>query len=275
MSDRDPTEELAELVAGFRTHLAWHARAGTHAAPGGASPAPQPVTPAAAAPAAPDAAAPAAPPVAAPAAQSPEVDPATAPRAARPTLAEVREHLGDCQRCKLAGRRKNIVFGVGDPRAALMFVGEAPGAEEDRRGEPFVGRAGQLLDKMIAAMGWTRESVYIANVLKCRPPGNRNPERDEVEACQPFLARQIDVIAPRVIVTLGKPAAHLLLDTNAPISALRGRFQSYRGITVMPTFHPAYLLRSPERKRDTWNDLKKVIAELARLGIDTPHPPKS
>ncbi len=248
MSERDPAEELAELVSGFRAHLEWQARAGASVAPAGASPAP-------ARPTAVDAA------------------PAEAPRS-RTSLDDVRADLGDCQRCKLAPRRNKIVFGVGDPRAALMFVGEAPGAEEDRRGEPFVGRAGQLLDKMIEAMGWSRDSVYIANVLKCRPPGNRNPEADEVAACEPFLARQIDAIAPRIIVTLGKPAAHLLLHTTAPISALRGRWQSYRNFRVMPTFHPAFLLRSPERKRDTWADLKQVIAELERLGIATPRAPK-
>jgi len=257
-SERDPAEELAELVSGFRVHLEWQARAGASAVPAGASPAP-------------------------PAAAGIDVaqvdadsalDPSDDAARARPTLEQVRADLGDCKRCKLAPVRKNIVFGVGDPRAALMFVGEAPGAEEDRRGEPFVGRAGQLLDKMIEAMGWTRDAVYIANVLKCRPPGNRNPQPDEVAACEPFLARQIDAIAPRVIVTLGKPAAHLLLHTTAPISALRGRWQSYRNFRVMPTFHPAFLLRSPERKRDTWADLKQVIAELARLGVATPRPAK-
>jgi DNA polymerase len=189
-------------------------------------------------------------------------------------LAQVRELLGDCQRCKLAGRRQNIVFGVGSESAPLMFVGEAPGAEEDRRGEPFVGRAGELLDKMIAAMGWTRDTVYIANVLKCRPPGNRDPEPDEVSECEPFLALQIEAIKPRLIVTLGKPAAHLLLKTRAPISALRGRFQDFRGIPVMPTFHPAFLLRQPQRKRDTWADLKQVIGALERLGISPPNPSK-
>ncbi|WP_233104112.1 uracil-DNA glycosylase [Haliangium ochraceum] len=187
----------------------------------------------------------------------------------------MRATLGDCQRCKLASGRENIVFGVGDPRAALMFVGEAPGFHEDRRGEPFVGNAGELLDKMIAAMGWTRDTVYIANVLKCRPPNNRDPQPDEIAACQPFLAEQIDAVAPRILVTLGRPAAHLLLQTTAPMSALRGRFQEYRGVRVMPTFHPAFLLRRPERKRDTWNDLKLVIAELERLGVDSPRPSKS
>ncbi len=203
-----------------------------------------------------------------------EADPEPAARADR--LAEVRAELGDCQRCKLARTRRNIVFGVGDPEAALMFVGEGPGANEDRVGEPFVGNAGQLLDKMIEAMGWTRQAVYIANVVKCRPPQNRTPEEDEISACRPFLHRQIEVIGPRVIVALGRPASQLLLETKAPISALRGRFQRYRsGVAVMPTFHPAYLLRTPARKRDTWNDLKLVIAELERLGVRSPRPPKT
>ena len=196
-------------------------------------------------------------------------------RSARPTtLAQVRADLGDCQRCKLSRSRKNIVFGVGDPNAVLFFVGEAPGAREDEMGEPFVGPAGQLLDRMIAAMGWSRDTVYIANVLKCRPPGNRDPQPDEIAACRPFLARQIDAVKPRIIVTLGRPAAHLVLDTSAPIHALRGRFQSYEGIRVMPTFHPAYMLRHPEHKRETWHDLKQVIGELDRLGIRSPQPPK-
>ena len=148
-----------------------------------------------------------------------------------------------------------------------MFVGEAPGEQEDRRGEPFVGPAGELLDKMIDAMGWTREAVYIANTVKCRPPGNRDPEADELAACKPFLDAQLDSVAPRIIVALGRPAAQQLLDTNAPISKLRGKFHDRRGVLVMPTFHPAYLLRSPERKRDTWDDLKLVMAELARIGV--------
>jgi DNA polymerase len=185
-------------------------------------------------------------------------------------LEAVRSALGDCQRCKLAGTRKNIVFGVGSAQAPLLFVGEAPGAEEDRRGQPFVGKAGQLLDKMIAAIGWSRETVYICNVLKCRPPQNRDPQPDEVAACEPFLYRQIEAVSPRLIVTLGKPAAQLLLQSSAPIGALRGRFHEWRGIKVMPTFHPAFLLRSPERKRDAWNDLKLVMTELERLAIRAP-----
>jgi len=180
----------------------------------------------------------------------------------RPSLAQVREELGDCTRCKLHASRKNIVFGVGDPNARLMFIGEAPGADEDRLGEPFVGKAGQLLDKMIVAMGWTRDSVYIANTLKCRPPDNRDPEPDETEACQPFLFQQIEAIDPEVIVTLGRPAAQLLLQTGAPISKLRGRWHELRGRMVMPTFHPAYLLRSPDKKREAWSDLQQVMAKM-------------
>lgn len=190
------------------------------------------------------------------------------------SLAVVREDLGECTRCKLSSTRTHIVFGVGAPTAPLLFIGEAPGAEEDRRGEPFVGAAGQLLDRMIAAMGWSRDTVYIANVLKCRPPGNRDPETDEVAACLPFLHRQIQALAPRMIVTLGRPAAQALLQTDAPISALRGRFREFRGIPVMPTFHPAFLLRSPDRKRDAWSDLKQVIDELDRLGVRSPHAPR-
>lgn len=148
-----------------------------------------------------------------------------------------------------------------------MFVGEAPGEQEDKRGEPFVGPAGELLDKMIEAMGWSRKSVYIANTTKCRPPGNRDPQPDELEQCIPFLQAQIASIGPRVIVTLGKPAANQVLGTDAPISALRGTFHERYGAKVMPTFHPAYLLRDPNKKREVWSDLKVVMAELERLGI--------
>ncbi len=155
--------------------------------------------------------------------------------------------------------RSQVVFGVGNPRARLMFVGEAPGADEDEQGEPFVGRAGQLLTKIIQSIGLERADVYIANVIKCRPPGNRNPEPDEVAKCQPFLFRQIDTIRPRVIVALGTFAAQTLLGTDVPISRLRGRVHPFRhGASLIPTFHPAYLLRSPERKRDVWEDMKKV-----------------
>jgi DNA polymerase len=181
------------------------------------------------------------------------------------TLEALREEIGDCTRCPLhALGRRQVVFGVGNANADLMFVGEAPGADEDAQGEPFVGRAGQLLTKIIEAMGYARSDVYIANVLKCRPPGNRNPEPIEVDTCQPFLFRQIDVVRPRVVVALGTFAAHALLGTDAPISRLRGRVHDFRGGSkLVPTFHPAFLLRSPDRKRDVWEDMKKVRALLA------------
>jgi DNA polymerase len=198
----------------------------------------------------------------------------------RRTLPQIRAELGECTRCKLHSTRRSIVFGVGAPDTPLMFVGEAPGEQEDRRGEPFVGPAGQLLDKMIEAMGWTRAAVYIANTTKCRPPGNRNPQPDELAQCMPFLHAQIAAIAPRIIVALGRPAANQLLGTDAPISALRGRFHDYAlpsggvRLKIMPTFHPAYLLRDPSKKRTAWEDLKLVMAELDRLGIAPPAAPR-
>jgi len=180
------------------------------------------------------------------------------------SLLAIRTEIGpDCRRCKLHGLgRRQVVFGVGHPAARLMFVGEAPGEGEDRQGEPFVGRAGQLLTKIIEAIGLHREQVYIANVIKCRPPGNRNPEPDEVASCEPFLFRQIETIGPRVIVPLGKFAAQCLLKTAEPITRLRGRVYEYRGASLIPTFHPAYLLRNPSAKRDVWEDMKKVRAIL-------------
>lgn len=178
-------------------------------------------------------------------------------------LAAIREDLGDCARCKLHGLgRQKIVYGVGNPSADLLFVGEAPGADEDIQGEPFVGRAGQLLTKIIEAMGFRREDVYIANLIKCRPPSNRNPEPDEVMQCEPFLLRQIDVIKPKVIVALGKFAAQALLRTTDPITRLRGREFKYRDAILMPTYHPAYLLRTPSAKREVWEDMKRVSAIL-------------
>jgi len=180
------------------------------------------------------------------------------------TLEDIKTDIGPaCTRCKLCTLgRSQIVFGVGNPKARLMFVGEAPGEDEDKKGEPFVGRAGQLLTKIIEAIGLTREQVYIANVLKCRPPANRNPEADEVAQCEPFLFRQIDVIQPKVIVPLGKFAAQSLLRTMDPITRLRGRSFDFRGATLIPTFHPAYLLRNPSAKREVWEDMKKVRAIL-------------
>jgi DNA polymerase len=188
-------------------------------------------------------------------------------------LSAIRDDLGECTRCKLHTQgRRQIVFGVGNPSADLMFVGEAPGADEDAQGIPFVGRAGQLLTKMIEAMGFKRDDVYIANVLKCRPPGNRNPEPDEIATCQPFLFRQIASIEPKVIIALGAFAAKTLLETQDPISRLRGRVYEFRGAKLIPTFHPSFLLRSPGFKRDAWEDLKKA---LALLGRDLPAPSHS
>jgi uracil-DNA glycosylase family 4 len=178
-------------------------------------------------------------------------------------LASIREDIGECTRCKLCSLgRKQVVFGVGNPHADLMFVGEAPGRDEDIQGIPFVGRAGQKLTQIIEAIGLTRDDVYIANVIKCRPPENRNPEPDEVEKCEPFLFRQIDLIKPKVIVALGTFAARSLLKTDAPISRLRGRVYDYRGAQLIPTFHPAYLLRNPSCRREVWEDMKKARALL-------------
>ena len=258
----DPAE-LVDLTRALRAQLQRHVAAGTWAAPGGATARPAHV----------------------PVAIEPEVmRPAAAMHPAaiesepgsslRRSLPQIRADLGDCTRCKLHTTRKSIVFGVGDPLAPLMFVGEAPGEQEDKRGEPFVGPAGELLDKMIEAMGWSRSTVYIANTTKCRPPGNRNPEPDELAKCMPFLNAQIEAIGPRIIVAMGRPASNQLLERDAPISSLRGRFHDRRGIKVMPTFHPAYLLREPDRKRDAWSDLKLVMAELARLGITPPGTPR-
>ena len=184
------------------------------------------------------------------------------------SLGQIRDDIGDCTRCRLAKQgRKQIVFGVGNPRADLMFIGEAPGADEDEKGEPFVGRAGQLLTNMIKAMGLTREEVYIANIIKCRPPGNRTPERDECETCSPFLMRQIETVAPKAIVALGAVAAKTLLAINAPMSELRGRWYDFRGTKLAVTYHPAFLLRDPRQKKETWKDLQMVMKEL---GLKSP-----
>lgn len=182
------------------------------------------------------------------------------------TLKEIRDELGDCRRCPLHKSRTNIVFGEGNPRARLMFVGEGPGEEEDQQGEPFVGKAGQLLTRMIRAIELERSEVYIANIIKCRPPGNRNPLPLEIETCSPFLIMQIESIRPDIICALGKFAAQTLLQTNAPISALRGRFHEFRGILLMPTFHPAYLLRYPQSKRQAWEDLQAIQTEYRKRG---------
>ena len=207
----------------------------------------------------------------------PQAAPAAAPSsAAVPTPAAtlpddldgIRLALGDCHRCKLSGLgRSTIVFGEGDPNADLLFAGEGPGYHEDQQGRPFVGQAGELLDRMIGAMGLRRQDVYICNVVKCRPPGNRDPEPDEVLACQPFLRAQIRSVRPRAVVALGRFAAQCLLETNTPLGRLRGRFHDYLGVPLMPTFHPAYLLRTPEDKRIVWEDLQKV---MDLLGLERP-----
>lgn len=195
--------------------------------------------------------------------QNPRDDAATALVAAEQRLRALRqEEIGDCTRCKLCSGRANIVFGVGSPRAEVAFVGEAPGADEDAQGEPFVGRAGRLLTRMIEAMGMRRQDVYICNVIKCRPPGNRDPEPEEVASCEPFLKQQLAIVQPKIIVALGRYACQCLLRTKQPMSRLRGRWADYEGIALMPTFHPAYLLRSPDKKREAWQDLRAVLDKL-------------
>jgi uracil-DNA glycosylase family 4 len=289
--------ELNEVMADLRRHLAWQESEGPKAlldtreaveaarvaavqapAPArapGARPAlvPQAATPrpvGAAAPvvdrpaAAPIAARPAAAPITARPAVAPVAVPVAPASGEHRTLDEVRRELGDCQRCKLCSTRKNIVFGVGNPRAELVFVGEGPGADEDDQGIPFVGKAGQLLTKMIEAMGFQRDDVYICNVVKCRPPGNRNPEPDEIEACEPFLKAQLASIQPKAIVALGKFAAQTLLRDATPITRMRGKWREYEGIPLMPTFHPAYLLRQPQEKKIAWTDLQQVMAVFGK-----------
>jgi len=177
-------------------------------------------------------------------------------------LEDIRSDMGDCKRCDLSALRSNLVFGEGNPEADLVFAGEAPGADEDMQGRPFVGRAGQLLTRIIEAMGLKREDVYICNILKCRPPGNRNPKPEEIEKCEPFLIRQIESIKPKAISALGTFAAKTLLKTDAPISMLRGRFHLYHDIQLMPTYHPAYLLRNPGAKKLVWQDMQMIMEEM-------------
>ena len=181
-----------------------------------------------------------------------------------PGLEAVRTELGDCQRCTLGRHRRSLVFGEGSPKAELVFVGEAPGADEDAQGRPFVGRAGQLLTRIITSMGLKREEVYICNILRCSPPENRNPQPDEIAACEPFLIRQLQAIRPRVICALGTFAAQTLLKSEASISILRGRFHYYQGIELMPTYHPAYLLRNPAAKKHVWEDVKMIMSALGK-----------
>jgi len=277
VSDNDENElrqETRSLVGQIRTNLALRGRSGLQGVPAGK---PGRRTAAPVVPSAVEAK------VAGSLASSPSTVPASfgpdaealPPKAAtgRQGLAVLREEIGDCQRCKLAPSRTNLVYGVGNPDADLVFVGEAPGADEDAQGEPFVGKAGQLLTKMIEAMGYGRGDVYICNVLKCRPPANRNPEPDEVASCEPFLKRQLAAIRPRMIVALGKFAAQCLLRDDTPITRMRGTFRTYEGIPLMPTLHPAYLLRDPSKKKLAWEDLKAVNAALARVGIQPPRPP--
>lgn len=249
------SEELLRLAAGLRTHLDLRARSGLLGVPAAKMGRTTTTDPPAAGPVASGAA------VDAPATTALTARGAEGLRLVRE---ELREGEGDCRRCKLCQGRTNLVFGVGNPDAHLVFVGEGPGADEDAQGEPFVGKAGQLLNKMIEAMGYAREDVYICNVVKCRPPGNRNPEPDEIEACEPFLKKQLAAIRPQMIVTLGKFAAQCLLRDDAPISRLRGTFRTYEGIQLMPTFHPAYLLRNPAAKREVWADLQLVLKHLGR-----------
>ena len=188
--------------------------------------------------------------------------PEKAPRSETQTLAGVKKELGDCKKCKLHRTRKTIVFGEGNEKARLMFIGEGPGYDEDMQGRPFVGKAGQLLTKIIESINLSREEVYIANIIKCRPPQNRNPEPDEIENCNPFLMKQIRVIQPKIICALGTFSAQTLLKTDTKITALRGKLYDLEGIKVIPTYHPAFLLRNPERKRDVWEDMKKIAGFL-------------
>jgi DNA polymerase len=194
----------------------------------------------------------------------PSPQPSAAPLSST-TLEGVREELGDCRRCKLHSTRTQIVFGSGNPQAKLVFVGEGPGRDEDLQGQPFVGLAGQLLTKIIQAIQLSRQEVYIANIIKCRPPGNRNPEPDEIAACEPFLIKQLEAIRPKLICALGTFAAQTLLKTEEKISLLRGKFHRYQGIPLMPTYHPAFLLRNPNHKRDVWEDMKKIKKEYEQL----------
>src|SRR5438067_7090549 len=184
-------------------------------------------------------------------------------------LAEMAAVANACQKCKLARTRTNVVYGVGNPDADLMFIGEAPGRDEDLKGEPFVGRAGQLLTDIIKAMKLTRDDVYIANVVKCRPPENRNPDPEELDACRPYIRRQVEIIQPKVIVTLGKFALQSLTEKSYGITAVRGQWLEYNGVKVMPTYHPAYLLRTPSAKKDVWNDIKQVMAELGMAPLSS------
>lgn len=249
------SDDVRELALELRRHLAWQEADGTRILLKDPTVASAPV-----------AEAPRGPPLfQRPEPQTPPpVAPTATPSRTFATLDEVRTELGACTRCKLCNGRKNIVFGVGNPRAELVFVGEGPGEEEDKQGIPFVGAAGQLLTKMIEAMKFKRDEVYICNVVKCRPPGNRNPEPDEIAACEPFLKAQLGVIKPKAIVALGKFAAQTLLRDPTPITRMRGQWREYEGVPLMPTFHPAYLLRSPDEKKKAWLDLQEVMKKFGK-----------
>ncbi len=266
MSRRDAPPVPEELLTDLRRHLAWAEeeadvllvpRPAPRARPSFLSLAAEPAPTSAPLKAAPSARA-----ASRKFSDLPRVEPFT--DADRRPLDEIRRGSVDCKRCKLCEGRKSIVFGVGNPRAELVFVGEGPGAEEDELGVPFVGAAGQLLTKMIEAMGLSRDEVYICNVVKCRPPGNRTPELDEIAACEPFLRAQLGALQPKVLVGLGKTAVQVLLREELPITRVRGTWREYAGIPLMPTFHPAYLLRNPAEKRSTWDDLKKVMKVLGK-----------
>ena len=237
MPHTPPESELKTVLADLRRHLDWQAADGRTALMSET----KPVS------------------ISTPLTQAPPAAKAQGPSLQPRTLEEIRAELGDCRRCKLCDGRTNIVFGVGNPKAELVFVGEGPGADEDEQGIPFVGKAGQLLTKMIEAMGFAREQVYICNVVKCRPPNNRNPEPDEIDACEPFLRAQLTAIQPKAIVALGKFAAQTLLRDSTPITRLRGGWREYCGVPLMPTFHPAYLLRNPAEKKNAWLDLRQVM----------------
>lgn len=297
MSELDPRTELASLVRALGVKLRWQQAHGVEQVPAGkysgkaaptqrpAQPRPEPAprgrprperqgpAPAGAPPSVQRQPAPTparkgsaeAPSAASP--QAPLPDGALDGLSREEALAKVRAHLGDCKRCRLARERTKIVFGVGSPQAPVIFIGEAPGREEDRSGEPFVGAAGQLLTRMILAMGLTREEIYICNVIKCRPPHNRDPAPDEIGACEAFLRLQIDAIKPGIIVALGAHAARTLLRTDQGITKLRGRWTTYHGVPLMPSFHPAYLLRNPAGKRGAWSDLQQVMARMDELGL--------
>jgi len=255
-SAKDYGAQLKKIAQEMRARMGWYAESGVDVwKPAPASPAEESLPPAAPGDSEP--------PQTLPAFASPSAG-AAMPSGRAAALEMIREEIGDCRRCPLCSTRTNIVFGTGDPHASLVFVGEAPGEDEDLRGEPFVGRAGQLLTKMIVAMGLSRQEVYIANIIKCRPPKNRNPQPEEIAACQPFLLKQIQAIRPKVVCALGTFSAQTLLGSQQRISDLRGRFHDFHGIKVLPTFHPAYLLRNPSEKKRVWEDLQKIMAEIRK-----------